>query len=44
MLSGGGDSKIIQDLQRFQDIDFPKCTIIIQDFKDSKILMFQDVP
>ena len=32
------DSKILilQDLPRFQVIDFPRCTIIIQDFKDSQ--------
>ena len=28
---------------RFQDIDFPWCSILIQDFKDCKILIFQDV-
>ena len=33
-----------RDLQGFQDIDFPKCTIITQDFKDSKILIFQGAP
>ena len=41
VLRGGGDSKIIQDLLRFQDIDFPRCTTIIQDFIDSEILIFQ---
>ena len=37
------DSKILisQDLPRFQDTDFPRCTIILQDFKDFKILIFQ---
>ena len=40
------DSKILifQDLPRFQDIDFPRCTINIQDFQDSKMFIFQDVP
>ena len=28
---------------RFQDTDFPRCTTIIQDFKDFKILILQDV-
>ena len=28
----------------FQDIACPRCTIIIQDFNDSKIFSFQDVP
>ena len=39
------DSKILilQDLPRSQDIDFPRCTIIIQDFKGSEILFFPDV-
>ena len=40
MLRGGG---IFQDLPRFQEIDFPRCTRIIQDFTDSKNWIFQDV-
>ena len=41
--------RIFQDVpysrfQRFQDIGSPKCTIVMQDFKDSMISIFQDVP
>ena len=72
MLRCGGDSKILQDLPRlrdidfprftkipryfskmhnkhqrflrFQDLDVPRFTTVIQNFEDSKILIFQDVP
>ena len=44
LLTGGEDSKIIQDFLRSQDIDFPICTIIAPELKDSKISICQDVP